>query len=236
MEVRILELIEGAKKAEGLTVIIDVFRAFSLECYLFAAGAKKILPVGREEDAFALKREHPDWVLFGERGGAKIPGCDYGNSPSQCAGVDFTGKTIIHTTSAGTQGIVNAAGATEIVTGSLLNAPAVARYIRQQNPEIVSLVAMGNAGVRRANEDVLCAEYIKSLLLSEQAEETENAIRQEIQARADALATNGGEHFFREDTQEIFPREDFYMCTKCGHFDFVIGVNRDHGLENHILQ
>ena len=34
MEIRILELIEGAKKAEGLTVIIDVFRAFSLECYL----------------------------------------------------------------------------------------------------------------------------------------------------------------------------------------------------------
>ena len=28
MEIRILELIEGAKKAEGLTVIIDVFRAF----------------------------------------------------------------------------------------------------------------------------------------------------------------------------------------------------------------
>ena len=36
MEIRILELIEGAKKAEGLTVIIDVFRAFSLECYLYA--------------------------------------------------------------------------------------------------------------------------------------------------------------------------------------------------------
>ena len=39
MEIRILELIEGAKKAEGLTVIIDVFRAFSLECYLYARGA-----------------------------------------------------------------------------------------------------------------------------------------------------------------------------------------------------
>ena len=36
MEIRILELIEGAKKAEGVTVIIDVFRAFSLECYLYA--------------------------------------------------------------------------------------------------------------------------------------------------------------------------------------------------------
>ena len=33
MRVQILELIEGAKKAEGLTVIIDVFRAFTTECY-----------------------------------------------------------------------------------------------------------------------------------------------------------------------------------------------------------
>ena len=35
MKINILHLIEGAKKAEGLTVIIDVFRAFSLECYLY---------------------------------------------------------------------------------------------------------------------------------------------------------------------------------------------------------
>ena len=31
--INILHLIEGAKPAKGLTVIIDVFRAFSLECY-----------------------------------------------------------------------------------------------------------------------------------------------------------------------------------------------------------
>ena len=41
MDIRILELIEGAKRAQGLTVVIDVFRAFSLECYLFARGARK---------------------------------------------------------------------------------------------------------------------------------------------------------------------------------------------------
>ena len=31
MKIQILECIEGAKKAKGLIVIIDVFRAFSLE-------------------------------------------------------------------------------------------------------------------------------------------------------------------------------------------------------------
>jgi 2-phosphosulfolactate phosphatase len=45
MKIRILKTIEGAKEAEGLTVMIDAFRAFSLECYLFAAGARRIYPV-----------------------------------------------------------------------------------------------------------------------------------------------------------------------------------------------
>ena len=34
MNIQILHLLDGAKAATGLTVIIDVFRAFSFECYL----------------------------------------------------------------------------------------------------------------------------------------------------------------------------------------------------------
>ena len=43
MEVTILQLLEGAKKSEGLAVIIDVFRAFSVACYVSGNGAKKII-------------------------------------------------------------------------------------------------------------------------------------------------------------------------------------------------
>ena len=220
MDIRILELIDGARQAEGLTVIIDVFRAFSLECYLFAAGAERIFPVGRMEDAFAIKEAHPDYVLIGERGGAQVSGCDFGNSPIRIRGIDFTGKTVIHSTSAGTQGIVNAAHADEIITGSLVNVPAVAEYIRRRNPAVVSLVAMGNAGVRTAKEDVLCAQYIRALL------EENQVFAAQVQARADALRFDGGEHFFRPDTQSVFPQEDFFLCTRCGSFDFVIRVDK----------
>ena len=116
MDVRVLELVDGAREARGLTVVIDVFRAFTLECYLFAQGAEKIYPIGSVDEARALKAAHPDWLCFGERGGWQVEGFDFGNSPSQVAGVDLTGRTCIHTTSAGTQGIVNATGADEIVT------------------------------------------------------------------------------------------------------------------------
>lgn len=44
IQVRILQLIEGAKDATGITVIIDVFRAFSVEAYFMALGAQKVIP------------------------------------------------------------------------------------------------------------------------------------------------------------------------------------------------
>ena len=104
MDIRILHLVEGAKEAKGLTVIIDVFRAFTVETYLTRNNAAKIIPVSGVDFAFAYKEKHPDAILCGERKGIKIDGFDYGNSPSQIEHVDFTGKTVIHTTSAGTQG------------------------------------------------------------------------------------------------------------------------------------
>ncbi len=125
-KINILHLIEGAKQAEGLTVIIDVYRAFSLECYLYDMGVKEIRPVGTIDEAFKLRDSIVDSILVGERGGKKCEGFDYGNSPSTVEPQAVLGKTIVHTTSAGTQGIVNAAGASEIITGSLVNAKAVA--------------------------------------------------------------------------------------------------------------
>lgn len=219
MKIKILHLIEGAKQAEGLTVIIDVFRAFSLECYLYDMCVKEIRPIGSVEDAFVLNKELPGSVLIGERHGKKCDGFDFGNSPSTVLAEAVKGKTILHTTSAGTQGIVNATKATEIITGSLVNAKAVAEYIKKKQPDTVSLVCMGNAGVRPAAEDELCAEYIKSLV--------EGVEMPDFETRVADLQKYGGEHFFNENRQEIYPKEDFYMCVQYDKFPFVIKINKD---------
>lgn len=218
-KVNILHLIEGAKQAEGLTVIIDVFRAFSLECYLYDMGVKEIRPIGSIEDSFALHEEMPGSVLIGERNGKKCEGFDFGNSPSTVLRSAVRDKTILHTTSAGTQGIVNATKATEIITGSLVNAKAVAEYIKKKHPEQVSLVCMGNAGVRPAAEDELCAEYIKSLV--------EGIELPDFEQRVADLQRYGGDHFFDENRQEIYPKEDFFMCVQYDKFPFVIHVEKD---------
>lgn len=219
MEIKRLQLIEGAKKAEGLTVIIDVFRAFSLECYLYDMGVKEIRPIGSIEDAFSLSEKIPGSILVGERKGKKCEGFDYGNSPSTVDRKHVAGKTIIHTTSAGTQGIVNAQNAGEIITGSLVNARAIVSYIKSKNPETVSIVSMGTRGICTNPEDELCAEYLNCLL--------EDREMPDIEERISGLRTNGGEHFFDPDNQEVFPEADYWMCIKYNQFPFVIRIEKD---------
>ena len=64
MEIKILQLIDGAKQAKGLTVVIDVFRAFSLEAYMLNGGVKRIYPVGKTELAYSLKEKNPDIEIW----------------------------------------------------------------------------------------------------------------------------------------------------------------------------
>ena len=221
MNIRILELIDGAKKAKGLTIIIDVFRAMTVEAYVIQNGAKDLIPMGNIDEAYAYRDAHPGTILMGERGGAMCPGFDFGNSPSQVKNVDFTGKTVVHTTSAGTQGVANATGATEMLTGSLANAKAIAEYIKRSGAEEVSLVCMGLAGKESTREDTLCAEYIKSLLEGNPIDLAPGI--------AECKVTSGAK-FFKED-QTVFPEEDFWLCVDADKFDFVLRVQPgDDGL------
>lgn len=222
MNIRILQLLEGARQATGLTVIIDVFRAFSLEAYLFQNGVKTIFPVGSIETAYALKeqldKENPGQTLLaGEREGMIQPGFDMGNSPSQLSGFDLSGKTVIHTTSAGTQGIANAIHATEILGAGLVNAKATAAYIQKQNPEDVSLVCMGLAGKVPTEEDELCARYIKSLL-----EGSPIPLEEEIEN----LKITSGAKFFDPAQAQAFPKEDFFLCTKVDIIDLAVKLEK----------
>ena len=220
MEINILHLLEGADRAEGLAVVIDVFRAFSLECYLFSRGVKKIYAVGKEETAWKLKREHPDYILAGERGGVILPGFDYGNSPSQTEKADLMDRIVVHTTSAGTQGLVHtcAAGAEEILTGSLVNASAIAEYIMDRNPEKVSLVCMGNSGIAPAPEDELCARYIKSLLCGDHME-----MGPEILALVNEPTVA---KFFDIKWKDVFPVKDLILCLEYDRFPFVLKAEK----------
>lgn len=223
MNIQILHMIEGAKKAKGITVVIDVFRAFSMEAYCFAKGAKKVIPVGDIDLAYKLKEENSSIILAGERHGKIMPGFDTGNSPSELMSVDVEDKIVVHTTSAGTQGIANAKNADEILGGSLVNAKAVAEYIKKSGASEVSLVCMGLEALSETEEDTLCAEYIKSLL-----EGTSIDMEKEIES----LKTTSGAKFFDKTQNDVFPEADFAMCTDLNKFNFVMRLKKsDDGID-----
>lgn len=217
MKINRLSLIEGSKKATGLAVVIDVFRAFTTAAYAVANGATKVIPVGELDEAFRLHELHPGSVLMGERGGKKIPGFDYGNSPYEIKDVDFTGRTVIQTTSAGTQGMVNARGADEIIAGSFVMADAIAGYIKEKNPATVSLVAMGSEGVVKAPEDEALAEYLEARLKGEEPDF--QAMKKHIRSHPQ------GAKFF-DPKQPTFVEGDFHCAMDINRFSFCLRVEK----------
>lgn len=218
MEIEILHRVEGARKARGLTVVIDVFRAFSLAVYAFDAGATSIIPVGDLEKARELKRKNPGYLLIGERNENKVPDFDFGNSPSHIMNIDLTGKTLVHTTSAGTQGLVNAVNADEVLTGAFVNASAIVNYITKKNPESVSLVCMGYAAEYPVEEDNLCAEYIENEL---------KGVESNFSEYKEIIRNTSGKRFFEKNKQHFSPASDFDLCLQLNRFNFVLKAEQD---------
>jgi len=213
MKIAIAEFVEGAKKAEGLTVIIDVFRAFSVECYASDAGASQIIATSEVSEALRLKDVYLNSVLVGERDEKRISGFDFGNSPTEIIKSDLKNKTVIHTTTAGTQGLINAVKADTIITGSFVNAGAIVRYIRLLNPSVVTLVAMGYRALETAEEDMLCAELIRERL---------NGKSSISEKDISALQYTSGNRFFKKDNIDFSPPTDFFLCTMTDKFNFVL--------------
>jgi 2-phosphosulfolactate phosphatase len=217
MQIVVSDFVAGARAARGIAVVIDVFRAFSLAPYAYAAGARAVFPVDDIERARELKRADPTRLLLGERHAQPPADFDGGNSPAQLLQRDVRGLELIHTTHAGTQGLVNAVHADEVLTGSLVNAAAIVRYIRKQSPPQVTLVRMGYEASERCMEDDLCAELLAARLRGEAYPVAEIGAR-----LRDAPAAA---KFFDASSQHYAPQADFELCTAVDRFDFVLKLD-----------
>jgi len=220
LDITVSSLIEGARSASGITVIIDVFRCFTTEAVAFEKGAKKIILVAEIEEAFDLKADGVGDILMGEVGGKKPEGFDYGNSPFELLGADLKGKTIIQSTRAGTVGVTNASGADLIYGGSLAVASATVRALKAHNPSKVTLVAMGSEGIIRADEDEQCALYLRNLLQGRVPDI--EAVKSLIMA---------GEESQKYDDPETpqWPMEDREMALNIDSHDFALRISIEDG-------
>jgi len=177
--------------------------------------------VGDIELAFELKKKYPEALLVGERNERPPAGFDFGNSPAHLLKSVIAGRPVIHTTSSGTQGLVNASRADEVITGSFVNAGAIIRYIRSKNPDQLSLVCMGYACQYPTDEDTFCAEYIRNELTGRETD---------WPAMVDRMRYGSGARFFEEKSQTWAPAEDFDLCLDRNRFNFVLKAVDEGGL------
>jgi len=220
-------LIEGTQRAQGFTIIIDVFRAFTSTPLFFHYGAKKVIFVFNPDEAFSLKSNRDDIVLAGEVNEQLIPGFDLGNSPSELIRKPkgfLKGKMVVQRTTAGVTGVISALAQAEIVIlGSYIMARAISRYILSQSPlpEVVTIVAMGRRGVSKAPEDEGCADYLEHLLKGSHYDHLETL--------KNIIFNEAAQKFIRGD-ETYLPREDPLLCLQRNLFDFVLVAGKENGL------
>jgi 2-phosphosulfolactate phosphatase len=219
VEIWIGSLLEGAAGARGAVAVIDVFRAFTTAAVVLANGAARVIMVGSVDEALALRQRGIGQVCMGEVHGLKPAAFDFGNSPLEVSGVDFTGRTIVQRTSAGTQGIVAAAGHAErLYAASLVTARATARALSASAR--VSLVAMGEEGRERTDEDELCALHLRQLLLGKPG--APQALRQVILA-------GGSVAQFDDPARPYLPSGDLDIALDIDRYDFAVRVALEDG-------
>lgn len=215
MKIKIITPHQNAHLSEGLTVVVDVLRAFTTCCFVFENGAKTIIPISDTDTAYKMIRDNPRFISIGEREGLKLPGFNYGNSPAEIENVDLTGKTVIFTTSTGTQGMANAVNANLVITGAFVNAQAVVNFIKKQEPQAVSFVITDNR--YQDNEDYMYAHYVIGCLKGKSLKF--DAIKRHLINHPTA------ERFLRKPMTE-YSQKDFYLSLDLNRFNFVIAAKK----------
>lgn len=221
MEIKLGSLVRDARDAEGTVIIIDVFRAFTTAAIAFDRGADHIVLVAEIEEALALRDRGIGDLLMGEVDGTRPEGFDYGNSPFEISTADVAGKTIVQSTRAGTVGVAAATKAETIYLGSFVVAEATVKAIKQENPELVSIIAMGDRGEYRSDEDEQCALYLRNLL--EGRKSTVEAVRSVVMA-------GGQTQKFFDPAQRQYHAEDVELALQLNQFPFAMKINREDGM------
>ena len=216
MKVILDSLFEGAARARGTVIIIDVFRAFTTAAVAFSRGASHIYLVSEVEEALDLRRRGIAQLCMGEVGGVKPDGFNFGNSPFEILTAEVAGKVICQSTRAGTVGVVSATQADSLFVSSLVIASATAKAVREQNPELVTIVAMGVGGCDRTDEDEQCALYLRNLLQGRQPSSC--SVRNLILSGESSLQ-------FEDIRQQQFHPMDREIALNINSYDFAIKVS-----------
>lgn len=148
--------------ADATAVVIDTFLATTTLLTIFENGASRVFPVDSLEEASKVGKGLPETPIYGgEQDALNIEGYDCGPLPEEYPPSLVSGRDVVFVTTNGTRALSAASTSRELVVGCLRNAPAVADYLLQSDPEKLYIVCAGSAG-HFALEDFLGAAAIIS--------------------------------------------------------------------------
>lgn len=218
IDLRIIRGTENAVPAADINIVIDVIRAFTVSQVAFSRGTRAIFLVNTVDEAFALKAQHPDYLLAGEVGGLPIADFDLDNSPFSVSMADVNDKILVQKTTHGVKATLSALNASQIFVTGFSNASQTAQHVRY---------LMASKGYRTVNviashaqddDDFSCAEYIRDLILG-----LGQISPEEIVAR---ICNSRSAKKFQVAEQNGFDPRDLDICTRQVQSDFVMEVDK----------
>lgn len=158
LEVHLLpDLARPEEFAGGGVVVIDVLRASTTIAAALAAGARCVRPCLEVDEARTLAAgQNPPAVLGGERGGVRIAGFHFGNSPQEYTPQSVGGRELVFTTTNGTRAMLHARQADRMWVGAFVTLGALVRRLQSTTHERLHFVCAGTEG-QVTVEDVLLA-------------------------------------------------------------------------------
>jgi len=123
-------------------VVIDVLRATSTLVVLIERGVREVVVCGTLAEARRVARR-TGYLLCGEVNSLPPPDFDYGNSPTEFAALDLSGRSAVLFTSNGTRALRQVADAQTVLAGALLNCRAAAGAALAEAAQTGSRLATG---------------------------------------------------------------------------------------------
>jgi len=225
-----ISVIPTAQQAQSINfsgqtaVVIDVLRATNVITTALENGAREVIPVKTVEEAQNLyaQCETAKTLRGGERNALKIEGFDLSNSPLEYKKKVVEGKSLILTTTNGTNAINNIIGADEVVLACFRNGAAVVEHIvglSHRGSRDIAIVCAGTES-HFSLDDGLCAGMIIELLKQQTEVETDDLgllLHRFYNESKDNLfgALSGCYHLKRLFTMGFYDDIKFCLETNC---------------------
>lgn len=159
------EELDSVRVPGKVVVVLDILFATSTMVTALAHGAKEIVPVLDEAAARSEAKQFPEGsaVLAGELYAETLPGFAH-PAPLSLLEHGIEGKTVIYSTTNGTVAMAQAAHASRVYCGALLNARALVAHILAQHARETILIVCSGSGNNFNFEDFYGAGYFVECL------------------------------------------------------------------------